>query len=350
MAKGAGNDGAGEVRRVAGTGEIFDVKCGDAASGVNSCLPVGDHVVALAGGGHVIAAVEAQLDRTACVFCEESGGGGDDGRLAFLAAKPAAHTPHLALDLAGGNAQNASDVMLHFGWMLGGRMDEHIIVLAGDGVGDVGFEIEVVLPADDLLAGKDARCGGEALREISLGDGLRGLDVGLVVVGGFDIEDRRERLDVEFDFSRSLHRIGHCIGGDSANDAAAIIDDGFGKQRFVLEDWPDIIVARDIGGKNSFGNAFGCEGVCQINGFQFAMGNRGQDERGMQRAGKFGHVIDIGGTACDVFHGTVMGKALADEAALKRAHDAASKSITSTVSPESSAPRRKARLPATSER
>ena len=119
---------------------------------IDACLPVGDHVVALAGGGHVVAAAQAQFHRAAGVFGQQRGGGGNDGRLAFLAAEAAAHAPDLAFDLGGRNAEHARHMMLHFGRMLGGRMHQHVIILAGNGIGDVGFEIEMVLPADDLLA------------------------------------------------------------------------------------------------------------------------------------------------------------------------------------------------------
>ena len=74
---------------------------------------------------------------------------GDQRRLALLAAEAAAHAPHLDGDGVVGKAEHLGDGVLDLARMLRRGMDQHVARLAGDGVGDLTFEVEMVLAADD---------------------------------------------------------------------------------------------------------------------------------------------------------------------------------------------------------
>jgi hypothetical protein len=107
--------------------------------------------VALAGDEHVVVAVGAQLDR-ALQLARRSPRGGPQRRLRFLAAEAAAHAPALDHDVVRMQAQRMRDHVLHLARVLGRALHQHAAVFLRDGVGDLAFQVELLLAADIQLA------------------------------------------------------------------------------------------------------------------------------------------------------------------------------------------------------
>jgi hypothetical protein len=108
--------------------------------------------MAFAGDDHVVVAVGTDLDGTV----EFLGGNGRNRRklvgLGFLAAKAAAHAPHMHRHGVRYRAQRVRHHVLHFARVLGRGPDGDLVILAGNGKGDMAFEIEMILPANAHLA------------------------------------------------------------------------------------------------------------------------------------------------------------------------------------------------------
>ena len=104
--------------------------------------------MALAGDGHVIVAVIAHLTGFAG---EARGHGAGDGQrvaLTFLAAKTTPHPPGLDAHRMHRQANGLGHLMLDFGGVLGGGVDDHAAILLWQGEGGLTFEVEMLLPAD----------------------------------------------------------------------------------------------------------------------------------------------------------------------------------------------------------
>ncbi len=117
--------GAGKIRRVpAARGEHHGQRK-QAPLVIEAGLAVRDEVMAFAGHQHVGIAIEPQLDRSAALARQHSGGGGDEGGLALLAAESAAHAPALDHDAIGGLLQGMRHDVLYFSGMLRRAVDQH---------------------------------------------------------------------------------------------------------------------------------------------------------------------------------------------------------------------------------
>ena len=84
-------DRARQIRRVPAARGLVELYAGDPALVIEADPIVDAKIVALAGHHHVVIAVEAKLGWAACFRGGESRDGGEQRRLAFLAAKTAAH-------------------------------------------------------------------------------------------------------------------------------------------------------------------------------------------------------------------------------------------------------------------
>ena len=118
-------------------------------------------------------------------------------RLALLAAESAAHAPHLDGDRGIGQPEQWAHDVLHLARMLGRGMDQHIIVLAGNGERHLAFEIEMLLPADAERAGEAARACRERRGGIAACEGVIGQDVASAVERIVDGDQRLLRRDLD---------------------------------------------------------------------------------------------------------------------------------------------------------
>ena len=86
---------------------------------VETNIVIDAEIVALAGRGHIVVPVRAQLDGAAEFPRGERGDGRKQVRLAFLAAERPAHAPHVHRHRARRNREHMGHDMLHFARMLG---------------------------------------------------------------------------------------------------------------------------------------------------------------------------------------------------------------------------------------
>jgi len=89
----------------------------------------------------------------------DRGDGGDDRRLALLAAEAAAHAAHFRRDGGLRHAEHERDVLRHFGRVLGRGPHVPLPFVERRGDRDVGFEIEMILAADRHRTANAARRG-----------------------------------------------------------------------------------------------------------------------------------------------------------------------------------------------
>jgi hypothetical protein len=108
-----------------------EAQAGMRPSGVEAHVVVDAEVVALAGGAHVVVAVEAQLDRPPAGPGQQRGDAGELGRLRLLAAEAAAHAAAFAAHLVHAPAEGVGHRLLHLGGVLGGAEQVQAVVLAG---------------------------------------------------------------------------------------------------------------------------------------------------------------------------------------------------------------------------
>ena len=262
--------------------------------------------VALAGGDDVDLARQAELHRLAGLGGGQRRGRRDPRGIALLAAEAAAQAAHHrghAIEVA---AQHLGADMLDLGRMLGRGMHQKIAVLARQGEGDLAFEIEMLLPADAELGSEPVRCRLQRRVGIAAQDGRRRLDIGLLGQRRLDIEDRLGRLDVEPGAlgggARRVEGMGHHHG----QRLAGVLDLVLGEQRLLLAGTGDVVEAGNVAcGEHGDDARRRCRHR-QVELPQAPAGDGAQHQRGMQRAGRLGDVVDIERLAGDVLQRAVV--------------------------------------------
>ena len=163
MEHGAVVDRRREVRRVAAAGGEVERRAGQIRPSSSKPIDVaGLEIVALAGQDHVVVAVEAELGGAAGPARRRARRRRRIGRgWLSLPPKPPPMRRTSTDDGVVAQAEHLGDVVLHLGRVLGRGVDVEVAVLAGDGHGDLAFEIEVVLSADGELAAQPVRRGGD---------------------------------------------------------------------------------------------------------------------------------------------------------------------------------------------
>ena len=140
-------DRAGEIGGKAAARGEREIEAEDAPVVIEAdVVDIGERV-ALAGGAHVVVAIEAQLGRAARLARDDRRDARVERHLRFLAAEAAAHSPALDDDVVRRDAQRVRDHVLHFARMLRRRVDLHAAALARHRQRDLPFEIEVILAA-----------------------------------------------------------------------------------------------------------------------------------------------------------------------------------------------------------
>ena len=244
------------------------------------------------------------------------GEGGEAGPLRGLGLLPAerpAHSPALAHHRRIRCAEHAGHEVLHFRGVLGGRVDPHLVVLAGHRERGLPLEIEVFLaagahasgepvggggdrrlrlPAPELVGRQHLGAGGEAVLHGDPGRTCVDLDAGAArgpagrVSGARD--DREHHLSVKEDLARSEDRV-------------------------VPEDRAAVVRARDVlGGEDRHHPRDGAHRVEVDRPERAARRRSGESGGDVHRAGRLGHVVDVGGAPLHVASGAVVGEGEAD--------------------------------------
>jgi hypothetical protein len=134
----------------------------DAAGVVKAHVVVVGERVALAGDHEVVVAVQPQLDRAAELVARPRGPHGQVAGLRLLAAEAAAHAPALHPHRVVVDAQRVRHPVLHLAGVLGAGVDPPLVLLQRQGVGDLAFQVEVLLAAHFQRALQ--RCAGAGRR------------------------------------------------------------------------------------------------------------------------------------------------------------------------------------------
>ena len=291
---------AGKVGREAAAGGEQDIDSQDVAFIVEADFVIDHEIVALAGGDHVVVAVGPELDRPAGAPCRQRGDGGEDVALGFLAAEPAAHAADLAGDGVARHIQHMRHRMLDLAGMLGGGIEGDVAVLARHGEGDVAFQIEVLLAAEIHRALDAPRRSGHRRIEIAaieahrLGDEVQAAGGLTVLTGGGDVENRRQFLIADLGLGRGQARFV-AGAGDHGEDRLAVEHHlALGEDRVVvMVGGADVVDAGNVGGREHQLDAGAVLDSREVDLLDQAMGAVRQAERGMQQAGRFGHVVDV---------------------------------------------------------
>ena len=102
-------------------------------------------------------------------------------------------------------------------------------------------------------------------------------------------------------------RLHRAVGYHQADDLADVLHRALGKDGFVVHEGGKQPVTRNVRAQHQAAHAGHLQGFRGINCQQRAVGDGGQDGRGMQRAFELGHVVNVGSGAGDVSHGGFMG-------------------------------------------
>ena len=308
MEEGAVGDRAGEVGRIAAACRIIGLHRMNAAVVIEAHIVIDEEVVTLSGCGHVLVAVGPELDG-ALQFL--GGDGGECGKLValrFLAAETAAHPPHLHGDRIGGNAQDMADHVLHFARMLGGRPDGDVVVLAGNGHGDMAFEVEMFLPADPHPAGEAARRKLQFGLSIAPRQGQRlGDNFGAVFQSVEDIRVMRQVAIGDLRLAGGAPRDVAGFGDDGKCRLAMKLHQTVCQHRFVVEmAGADIVGMRHVLSRQHVDDAGRGFDVRQVHGDDLRMSAVGHAQRRVQRPRRFRDVVDIISGARHMLVGAVM--------------------------------------------
>ena len=302
VADGARHHRAGKVGRIAGARDHRQLGAEDAAVVVEADLVLVVEAVAPAGDHEVVVAVEPQLDGPVQLPRRDRRDAREEGRLRLLAAEAAAHAPALDLDVMRLQAEALRDQVLHLARVLSRAVDKHAAVLARHGVGDLAFEIELLLAADIERVGDPVRRGVDRGARVAAGEMHRWQHIASGRVRLHRREDWRERLDGQ----RRL-RLRGCASsriarfGDHREDRLAeVLDEAVGEDRVVVDHRAAIVRAGDVGGNQHRDDAGHRLDACTIDRDQLAVRDRREAERGVQRAGELGQVVDVGRAAGDV--------------------------------------------------
>ena len=302
-------DGAGQIGRETAARIPVAIDGEDMPVVVEADFVIHDEVMALAGGDHVVVAVGTNLDRAIPAFRGDGGNAGEQVHLRFLAAKAAAHAAHVHDDRMAGHVQNMGDHVLHLGRVLGRDIDDHILVLAGHGHGDLTFEIEVILPADAETALDATR------RRRHRGTGIaapQGQRIGHIIMtripGGDRIQREGQGLILDLCLLRSAAGLIAALGDNGEDRLAPEQHMVLGEDRIVmLAIGRDIVDARQVGGGQHAQHAGMGQRVGEIHAGDPAMRAFRQAQIGMDQTLRLGKIVGVVGPAGDMLDGAVMG-------------------------------------------
>ena len=315
--------------------------------------------MALAGRRHVIVAAQAHAAGPAGHPCGQGRDGGNDRRLALLAAERATHAADFHVDIVVAAAQHLGDVDLDFCGVLGGGMDHHFRPFPRHGIRDMAFEVKVILPANLQPSLEAVLRRSIGTLEIPVLEMLCRVGVVAPRKSLLDVENRNLLRNVQHDQAGRLEGGGEGVGDHSGNNLADMLHFVIGQHRLVLQDRRGLVFTGYVAVGQHRLHAGQCKCRPGVDGCDRAPGHRRQHGRDVQCARQRRHIVDINRLSAHVAQGAVMGIPLAHHGALHavglvgtvggerrflmNVHNA----ITSTTSPACSATRRCSRLPAT---
>ena len=204
--------------------------------------------MSLAGDHHVVVAVEAQLGRAPGARGDQRGDAGKQRGLAFLAAERAAHAAALYYHVVRLLAERVGDQVLHFAGVLGRAVHQHAVVFLRQRVGNLAFEVEMVLTAHRQAAAQTLRGLRQRRFRFAPAQRLAGQHVAVGGQRGGDIEDRGQCLVCHLRQTCRTARSVVAVGGHGKQRLAVKLHQLGGKNRIVMQHRRVVVLAWDIGG------------------------------------------------------------------------------------------------------
>ena len=302
MAQRAGHHRRRQVGRMAGVGHHVDRHAQDAADVVEAHVPSEVEAVTPAGDREVVVAVWPQLDRPLQLVRGQRGDAGEQRALALLAAEAAAHAPALHLHQVRGELQRVGHQVLHLARVLGAAVQQQAAVFLRQGVADLALEVELLLPAEREAALQPVRCSLQCGVGIAARQLHRRHHILLRRMGVECGQQRRQELYLQRLAGQRGGPAGGVAGlGDHRKHRLAdMAHAALGQDGVVVDDGSAVVGAGEVGrGIDRHHAGLGPQ-QRQVDRQQPAMRGRRQAERGMQRAGQLGQVVDVGRGAGDM--------------------------------------------------
>ena len=308
-------DRAAQVGREPAARGEHDVDSRDPPDAVETDLVLDQIVVALAGDRDVVVAVVAKLHRASGHPRGERGGARRMRGLRLLAAKSTAHPPALDADPVRLHAERVGDLELHLARVLGRAVDEHVAVFPRHGVRHLALEVELLLAADAKAALQPVRRGGKRRLPVTALERDRGDHERLLRERVLDGEDRRQVLVLDDGEPRRPARRIDRLGDDEEDRLADELHFVGGEDRIVVQDRPDVVLARNVrGGEDRHDAGRGAHGG-EVHRPDAGVGAPGQPECGVERAASLEDVVGVRRLARDVQVRAVVAYRLAGGAA-----------------------------------
>ncbi len=158
---------AAEVGAEAAVHQLGHLQAQNPAAVVKAHVVVVAKGMALAGHHEVVVAVQPQLDRPPQLARGQSRPHRQMPGLRLFAAKAPAHAAADHAHRVQRNIQRLRHPVLHFTRVLGAAVDQPLAIFLRQGVGDLPFQVKVLLPAHVQRAAQDMGCRRQGLRCIA---------------------------------------------------------------------------------------------------------------------------------------------------------------------------------------
>ncbi len=297
---------AGQVGTEAAVDRHLQFQGGQAAGVVKAHAVFIRKGVALAGDHEVVVPVQPQL-HGAAVFGRRNGRPhGQMAGLRFLAAEAATHAPAFHLDGVVVDAQSVAHPVLHFAGVLGAAVDQPLVLLLRQHVGNLALQVKVFLPADFQRASQGVRCAFQGRIRITAPHVDRRQHKALGAYGFLHRQDGRQGLDLELHFAGGMAGLHHRFGKHHADHLADELHRVQGKHRLVAGKGGQHRVAGNVLRQHHVhhaGHGARCRAV-YAQQLSVRMGRK--NGRGIQGASHLGEVVDVVHGASHLGHGAFM--------------------------------------------
>ena len=274
-----------------------DVGAQDASLGVKAHLIVDPKIMALAGDGHVVIAVDAQLDGFFELVGGQCGALAEDAGVAFLAPKAPAHAAADHLHIVGGQIQSRSGLPLIAVRVLGRTIQGQLAIFTRHGVGDLAFQIKLLLLARAHTARHTVRRRVDGCAGIATGDAFGRHDEALCGHRLFDGQDGGQGSDLDLSTGRRLAGIEHFTRHHHRHRLPDELHLAIGQERVVVQDGTTVVFTWDVACRvDGHHPMHGQDGLAvDALADQLAMRHRRLDDGGIQSARQLGDVIGVSG-------------------------------------------------------
>jgi hypothetical protein len=287
---------------MAGARDQRDLGAEDVPLVVVADLVLVPEAVASAGDLEVVVAVQPQLHRPVQPPRRHRGHAGEQRRLRLLAAEAAAHAPALHLHLVRVQAQRVRHQVLHLAGVLRRTAELQPVVLGRQRVGDLAFEVEVLLAAELERSRQLVRRAVDRRARIAAPHVHRRHHVLLRRMRLLRRQHERMRLAADdlLGDGGGAARLVACSGDHREHRLAEVAQLAVGQDGVILDQRAAFVVAGDLCRGEDIHHPRHRAQAPEVDAEQPAVGQRRQAERGMQGAGGLGNVVGVGRAAGDV--------------------------------------------------